>query len=48
LTCWPQEYCISKEQLEFVMDVTKFKTRSPWGEDPYKEVPTKVKSAFTR
>ena len=29
-------------------DVTKFKTRSAWGEDPMKGVETQVKSAFTR
>lgn len=23
-------------------------TKDPWGEDPMKEVPTKIKSAFTR
>ena len=29
-------------------DVTKFKTKAPWGNDPFKDVPTQVKSAFTR
>lgn len=29
-------------------DVTKFKTKAPWGEDPYKSVDSTVKSAFTR
>lgn len=43
-----QEYCLSKEQFEFVLDVTKFKTQAPWGQDPFKPVPTQVKSAFTR
>ena len=39
---------MAREDLDFVLDVTKFKTRQPWGEDPYKAVPTQVKSAFTR
>ena len=43
-----QEYCLNKDDLEFVLDVTKFKTKAPWGQDPYKDVPTQVKSAFTR
>lgn len=43
-----QEYCISRDQFDYVLDVTKFKTKAPWGEDPYKDVPTKVKTAFTR
>ena len=42
------EYCISREDIEFVADVTKFKTRGAWGADPYKTVETLVKSAFTR
>lgn len=36
------------EQLDFILDVTSFKSKAAWAEDPYKEVPTKVKSAFTR
>ena len=43
-----QEYCISREQLDYVLSVTSFKTKGAWGEDPMKEVPTKIKSAFTR
>ena len=35
-------------QFDYVVDVTSFKTKAAWGEDPMKEVPTKVKSAFTR
>ncbi len=41
-------YCLSKDDFEFVLDVTKFKTSKEWGADPYKDVPTAVKSAFTR
>jgi replication factor C subunit 1 len=41
-------YCISREQIDYVVDVTSFKTKATWGEDPMKEVETKVKSAFTR
>lgn len=43
-----QDYCISREQFDYVLSVTSFKTKGSWGEDPMKEVPTKVKSAFTR
>ena len=43
-----QEYCIAKDDFDFVLDVTKFKTQAPWGADPFKPVPTQVKSAFTR
>ena len=43
-----QDYCISREQFDYVLSVTSFKTKGHWGEDPMKEVPTKVKSAFTR
>jgi hypothetical protein len=31
-----------------VLDVTKFKTKAEWAEDPMKDVDTKTKSAFTR
>ncbi|GAX74453.1 hypothetical protein CEUSTIGMA_g1902.t1 [Chlamydomonas eustigma] len=41
-------YCISREQFDYVVDVTSFKTKATWGEDPMKDVETKVKSAFTR
>jgi replication factor C subunit 1 len=43
-----QDYCISREQFDYVLSVTSFKTKGSWGEDPMKEVPTKVKSSFTR
>lgn len=43
-----QEYCISREDLDFVMSVTHFKSKEEWSEDPMKGVETKVKSAFTR
>lgn len=43
-----QAYCISREQYDFVLDVTKFKSKAPWAEDPTKDIETKVKSAFTR
>lgn len=42
------DYCISREQVDAVLDMTKFKTQAPWGADPMKDVATKVKSAFTR
>jgi len=41
-------YCLARDDLDFVIDVTKFKTKAPWGEDPYKSVETATKSAFTR
>ncbi len=34
--------------MDYVLDVTTFKTKSAWGSDPYKDVPSKVKSSFTR
>ncbi len=43
-----QEYCISRDELDFVMSVTHFKSKAEWSEDPMKGVETKVKSAFTR
>lgn len=43
-----QEYCLSREELDFVMSVTHFKSKAEWSEDPMKGVETKVKSAFTR
>ncbi|EIE19443.1 RFC1-domain-containing protein, partial [Coccomyxa subellipsoidea C-169] len=43
-----QEYCISRDELDFVMSVTHFKSKAEWSEDPMKGVDTKVKSAFTR
>ena len=41
-------YAMSKDDFEYVLDVTKFKSKAEWAVDPYKGVPTKVKSAFTR
>ena len=41
-------YCIARDDLDYVLDVTKWKTKSSWGEDPMKGVPTQVKSSFTR
>lgn len=46
--CLLQSYCINREQFDFVLDVTKFKTNAGWAEDPMKDVDTKTKSAFTR
>lgn len=43
-----QDYCLNKDDHQFILDVTQFKSRSPALEDPYKTVPTAVKSAFTR
>ncbi|KAK9914951.1 hypothetical protein WJX75_002807 [Coccomyxa subellipsoidea] len=44
----PKEYCLSREELDFVMSVTHFKSKAEWSEDLMKGVETKVKSAFTR
>ncbi|EFJ40860.1 DNA replication factor C complex subunit 1 [Volvox carteri f. nagariensis] len=41
-------YCIDREQFDFILDVTSFKSKAAWAEDMFKDVPTKVKSAFTR
>mgnify|MGYP001806790264 CR=1 FL=1 len=43
-----QSYCINRDQFDFILDVTKFKSKAEWAEDPMKEVDTKTKSAFTR
>jgi len=43
-----QSYCINRDQFDFVLDVTKFKSKAGWAEDPMKDVDTKTKSAFTR
>lgn len=43
-----QDYCLNKDDHQFILDVTQFKSRSPALEDPYKNVPTSTKSAFTR
>lgn len=37
-----------REDLDSIMEITKFKTKAAWGEDPYKAIETSVKSAFTR
>ena len=41
-------YAMSKDDFEYMLDVTRFKSKADWAADPYKGVPTKVKSAFTR
>eukprot|EP00775_Hariotina_reticulata_P011005 gene11005-11159_t len=43
-----QEYCINREQYDYILDVTKFKSKGAWAEDPLKGIETKTKSAFTR
>jgi len=43
-----QDYCLNKDDHQFILDVTQFKSKAPGMEDPYKNVPTAVKSAFTR
>ena len=43
-----QDYCLNRDDHQFILDVTQFKSRAPALEDPYKTVPTAVKSAFTR
>ncbi|KAK9863122.1 hypothetical protein WJX84_009648 [Apatococcus fuscideae] len=43
-----QEYCINRDDLDFLIDVTKFKTKADWNEDPMKDIPPGVKSSFTR
>jgi hypothetical protein len=43
-----QAYCINREQFDFILDVTKFKSKAEWAEDPMKDIDTKTKSAFTR
>lgn len=37
-----------RDDVDFVLDITKFKSKAAWAADPFKEVPTLVKSAFTR
>jgi hypothetical protein len=41
-----REYGINREDIDFIMDVTKFKSLN--ATDPWKNIETKVKSAFTR
>lgn len=43
-----QEYCINRDQWDYVLDVTKFKSKAPWAADPTEGLESKVKSAFTR
>ena len=43
-----QEYCLSRDDLDFVLSVTKFKGKEAWKEDPMAGVETQTKSAFTR
>ena len=43
-----QEYCINRDDLDFLIDVTKFKTKGSWNEDPMQGIPPAVKSSFTR
>jgi len=39
---------LTKDDFDFLVDVTKFKTKSVFCADPYKGVPAAVKAAFTR
>ena len=34
--------------MDFILDVTHFKTKAGWGTDSLKELPTATKSALTR
>lgn len=50
-SCAPQtmhDYCMARDDLDYLLDVTKFKTKGAWNDDPLKGVPTALKSAFTR
>lgn len=42
------DYALKREDFDSIFDLTKFKTKSSWGEDVYKKVETAVKTAFTR
>ena len=42
------DYAFKRDDLDALIDLTKFKTKAPWAEDRYKAVPTAVKTAFTR
>jgi hypothetical protein len=53
--CWTaclpgccQDYCINREQWDFVLDITKFKSKASWAAEPTEGLESKVKSAFTR
>ena len=39
---------MNKDDYTYIQDVTHFKSREDWNKDEYKEVPTAVKTAFTR
>jgi replication factor C subunit 1 len=43
-----QDYCINRDQWDFVLDITKFKSKAPWAAEPTEGLESKVKSAFTR
>lgn len=43
------EYALKRDDLDALIDLTKFKTKAAWAEDAYKtKVATAVKTAFTR
>jgi len=42
------DYAFKRDDLDALIDLTKFKTKAQWAEDRYKAVPTAVKTAFTR
>lgn len=42
------DYALKREDFDSIFELTKFKTKSSWGEDVYKKVETAVKTAFTR
>ena len=43
------DYALKRDDLDSLIDLTRFKTKAVWGEDVYKsKVPTAVKTAFTR
>lgn len=48
LISFMNEYCMRREDLDSIMEITKFKTKAAWGEDSYKAIEASVKSAFTR
>ncbi|GAB4817566.1 hypothetical protein N2152v2_004612 [Parachlorella kessleri] len=43
-----RDYCIAREDIDFITDVTKWRGQGAWKEDPFKPIETQVKSAFTR
>jgi replication factor C subunit 1 len=42
------DYALKRDDVDSLIDLTKFKTKAHWGEDVYKRVETAVKTAFTR